>query len=81
MESWVLNSASDPVLSMAQMRFAREHRARPGRATAGHGRVLLYREEQGGTMRWLVDSAGEVLDSVFIKHSEAKPQLRGGISP
>jgi hypothetical protein len=78
MESWVLKSAADPVLTMEQMRFARQHRARPGRATTGHGRVLFYRDDEHGTTRWLVDARGEILDSAFLKYSGTKPQLREG---
>ncbi|MBV8217796.1 MAG: hypothetical protein JO325_04985 [Solirubrobacterales bacterium] len=51
----------DPVLTPAQMRFAREHRARPGFAREPDGSVSFYRAHFGGTDRWLVGSEGEVL--------------------
>lgn len=54
-------SASDPVLTPAQMRFAREHRARPRFARESDGSVSFYRAHYGGTDRWLVGSEGEVL--------------------
>jgi hypothetical protein len=55
-------AAGDPVLTPAQMRFAREHRARPGFARVSDGSVFFYRDHSRGTERWLVDSSGEVLD-------------------
>lgn len=52
----------DPVLSKAQMRFARQHRACPAPAAVRDGSVLFYRKDRSGTTRWLVGTSGEVLD-------------------
>jgi hypothetical protein len=41
------------------MRFAREHGALAGFARARDGSVFFYRDEDGGTERWLVDRAGD----------------------
>lgn len=59
-------AAGDPVLTPAQMRFAREHRARPKLAREFDGSVFFYREDYRGTERWLVDSRGEVRDVVYF---------------
>lgn len=57
---------ADPVLTPAQMRFARQHRARPRFARGSDGSVFLYRVHYGGTERWLVDNWGEVLDVEYF---------------
>jgi hypothetical protein len=62
---------ADPVLTPAQMRFAREHRARPRFAGESDGSVFFYRVHYGGTERWLVDTWGEVLDVEYFPLSAA----------
>lgn len=73
-------AAGDPVLTPAQMRFAREHRARPRLARESDGSVFFYRDHYHGTERWLVDSEGQVLDEEYFRGS-ATARAANGESP
>jgi hypothetical protein len=70
--------AGGPLLTPAQMRFAREHRARPMFARDSDGSVSFYRVYYGGTDRWLVGSEGEVL---HVEHfpADAVARAEGGV--
>ena len=72
------NAAGDPVLTPAQMRFAREHRARPKLVRESDGSVFFYRGDYRGTERWLVDSQGDVLDVEYFRASLAATVEQGG---
>jgi hypothetical protein len=61
---------------MAQMRFARIHGARPGFARVSDGRVFFYRDDRGGTERWLIDGEGEALDSTYLPRDPATARPR-----
>ena len=74
-------AVGDPVLTPAQMRFAREHRARPGFARVSDGSVFFYRDHYQGTERWLVDSWGEVLDVASFHSSVAARAEEGDLPP
>ena len=52
-----------PSLSVGQSRFAREREACWGPFSGlGDGSVFLYHDDQLGTVRWLVDRAGRLLE-------------------
>ena len=68
-ESMDPKTPADPVLTPEQMRFAREHRARPAFARESDGSVFFYRTHHGGTERWLVGSRGEVLSAEYFRAS------------
>jgi hypothetical protein len=58
---------SDQPLSEPQRRFAQEHHARAGERAAGDERlVFMYRRDERGTHRWLIDDAGQVYDSAWF---------------
>lgn len=74
-------SATDPVLTPAQMRFAREHGARPGFARASDGSVFFYRGHYRGTERWLVDGGGKVIDfASFPSRAAARGEEGDGVA-
>jgi hypothetical protein len=70
-------SAPDPVLTPAQMRFAREHGARPGFARVSDGSVFFYRRHYRGTERWLVDISGTVLEFASFRGPAAARDEEG----
>ncbi len=76
MESEDRRSAGGPVLTTAQMRFAREPGARPGFARVRDGSVFFYRDDHAGTERWLVDCQGDVLDVAYLPRGAARARQR-----
>lgn len=70
--------AGDPVLTPAQMRFARLHRARPGCSGAPPGSVFFYHDDVHGTDRWLVGIYGEVLEATYFTR-DAPRTARDGV--
>ncbi len=65
----ILDVGGDAQLSPQQMRFAEAMDARPGmRPSFDASSVFMYRDDPFGADRWLVDSAGNVLDAAhFVK--------------
>jgi len=63
-------------LTPAQQRFAREHSAVPGMcADSSRWTVYMYRTGPLQTTRWLVDAAGNIVDSATF--SVSTPQFDG----
>jgi hypothetical protein len=61
-----------PSLSVAQARFACEREACRGPfAGLGDGSVFFYHDDQLGTVRWLVDRSGHLLDTERFHTSDA----------
>jgi hypothetical protein len=55
------------ILTAEQRGFARTHMAIPGERAAGAlDLVFMYRREQAGTHRWLVDDAGVVVETTWF---------------
>ena len=58
-------------LTEAQRMFAREQRANPLLGTDSEERMIfMYRSDDLGTSRWLVDHAGRVVDSAVFRRSD-----------
>ena len=65
-----------PSLSVAQSRFAREREACRGTFSGlGDGSVFLYHDDQLGTVRWLVDQSGRLLDTERFHSAHALPRV------
>lgn len=61
-----------PSLSLAQARFAREREACCGSVSGvGDGSVFFYRDGELGTVRWLVDRSGRLLDTERFHRAHA----------
>jgi hypothetical protein len=67
-----------PAVTPAQTRFARHRHAQVGNVSAyGDGSVFLYHQDGHGTVRWLVDRSGSVLDFTrFHDADDAHPVTR-----
>jgi len=67
------------LLTEAQRQFAREHHANPVLRSDSDGRMIfMYRNDELGTSRWLVDPAGKVVDSAVFRHSAAADERGAG---
>ena len=62
-----------PSLSVSQARFAREREACRGPLSGlDDGSVFFYHDDQLGTVRWLVDRSGHLLDTERFHTSDAR---------
>lgn len=62
--------AASASLTAAQLRFAREHAASPGKHPAREdGSVLLYNEGEHTIERWLVDRHGRIIDYARLRRT------------
>jgi hypothetical protein len=61
-----------PSLTLAQSRFAREREAYRGSDSGlGDGSVFFYHDDKLGTVRWLVDRSGRLLDTERFHNGHA----------
>jgi hypothetical protein len=64
-----MSGSEETSLSAAQQRFAKANRASVG-PEGTVGGVFMYRRETWGTVRWLVDRDGTILDQVSFRDAE-----------